>query len=158
MGGAAPEELRVAGIIGDVHTEADTLERVLDRLARFDLDHILCTGDLPDGPGESHAVERCVELLQQRDVLTICGNHDRWLEEGQMRDLPDATFAEDLSEQARTYLRELPATFEFDTPIGRLLFCHGLGHDDMAGVKPHEHGREIGLRLAANRIRRGTMR
>jgi predicted phosphodiesterase len=144
MGGAvATDELRIVGIIGDVHTEADTLKRVLDHLAGFDLDHILCTGDLPDGPGEGYAVDRCAELLQQADVLSICGNHDRWLDEGEMRGLPDATYPDEVAEETREYLRGLPPTREFDTPIGRLLFCHGIGHDDMAGVKPHERGSDL---------------
>ena len=38
------------------------------------------------------------------------------------------------------YLASLPATRELSTSDGTLLLCHGLGADDMAGVRPDDFG------------------
>ena len=53
--------------------------------------------------------------------------------------MADATDPDEVGEASWTFLRELPAMVEFDTPQGRLLLCHGIGPDDMAGVHPFDH-------------------
>ncbi len=45
------------GIIGDVHAENKTLEKVIDFLSKKGLDSILCTGDIIDGPGDVNGVK-----------------------------------------------------------------------------------------------------
>jgi putative phosphoesterase len=127
-------------VIGDVHTESGKLRLALDHLARLSLDRILCTGDVPDGPADVTELETCCRLLRERDVITVSGNHDRWLQDGEMRELPDATDPCDLSAAALEFLAALPATVEFDSPAGRVLLCHGMGTDDMHGVQPFDHG------------------
>lgn len=136
-------QVRRVGVIGDVHTEVQALERVLGYFGTLELDRVLCTGDIPDGPGHGDSVARCCALLKQANVITICGNHDRWLQEGTMREEADATDPRELDAATREFLAGLPATVEFDTPTGKLLLCHGLGADDMAGVQPHDRGRTI---------------
>ena len=37
------------GVIGDVHCESETLERVLDALETMNVEAVLCVGDLVDG-------------------------------------------------------------------------------------------------------------
>src|SRR5882724_11084143 len=44
---------------------------------------------------------------------------------------------------ALTYLMDLPVTREFRSPRGHVLLCHGLGTNDMAGVKPDHEGYDI---------------
>jgi predicted phosphodiesterase len=129
-----------AGLIGDVHTERVKLEAVLRFFADQKLQRILCTGDLPDGPNDARAVDACCAALARAGVRTISGNHDRWLQDGEMRDLPGATDREDLAEETLDFLAALPGTLEFETPSGLALLCHGLGPDDMAGVRPYDHG------------------
>jgi predicted phosphodiesterase len=150
------ERLRLtrAGIIGDVHTEVATLRRVLDHFARLSVSHILCTGDVPDGPQDASAVEACCELLQTHSVVTVSGNHDRWLQDGEMRDLRDATDPQELSKLALAFLGNLPATVEFESSLGSVLLCHGMGPDDMAGVQPFDHG----LALASNAALQSVLR
>jgi predicted phosphodiesterase len=141
----ATEVVRVSrvGLIGDVHSERARLEHVLSRLSRMKLDRILCTGDVADGPHDARAVEACCALLVEHGVLTISGNHDRWLQDGEMRDLPGATDHEDIAPHALEYLSALPATRELDTPLGKALLCHGMGDDDMAAVQPFDHGHAL---------------
>lgn len=131
------------GLIGDVHTELARLEHVLERLSRMKLDRILCTGDVADGPNDARALEACCALLAEYGVLTIGGNHDRWLQDGEMRDLAGATDGEDVAPRALEFLSALPATRELDTPLGKALLCHGMGDDDMAAVQPFDHGHAL---------------
>ena len=135
------------GVIGDVHTEDRSLAQVLDFLRPMRLDALLCTGDVVTGKGDAN---RCCHLLQQAEVATVRGNHDRWLLRGTMGDLPDATDEAELDTDAKLFLAALPATRSYDTVAGRLLLCHGLGDDDMAGVRPGDEGYalESNMRLA----------
>jgi putative phosphoesterase len=143
-----------AGIIGDVHTELRSLQRVLDHFARLSVEHVLCTGDVPDGPEDAGTVEACCELLQARGVITVSGNHDRWLQDGEMRALRDATDAHELSTAALSFLGNLPVTVEFETALGSALLCHGIGQDDMAGVQPFDHGLALEGNQALQRLLR----
>ena len=74
-------------------------------------------------------------MLQEYGVVTVRGNHDRWLLEGRT-----GVAREGVGLAARAYLASLPATLAFDTPAGRLLLCHGLGEDDMARLCPYDEG------------------
>jgi predicted phosphodiesterase len=128
------------GVIGDVHAEHLRLEAALDHLAARGVGAVLCVGDLADGPG---SLPRCVELLRERHVITVRGNHDRWLLAGTLRELPEATRLEDLPEATRAYLEGLPVTRDFSSPLGGLLLCHGLGENDMAKVGPEDFGYSV---------------
>jgi putative phosphoesterase len=124
------------GVIGDVHAEHLRLERALAFLQRK-ADHILCTGDIADGVG---SVDRACEMLQAHTVLCVRGNHDRWLVSNDVRTLNDATRLEDVSESTIAFLSSLPPTRIFETPLGRMILCHGLGENDMAKVTPDDYG------------------
>lgn len=132
-----------AGVIGDIHTETDTLSWALSVLSAEGAEHIFATGDIADGPQHGEGVNRACRLLRDGNVQTVLGNHDRWLLDSAMRDFPDATFLDELDAAARDYLRNLPATREVETPHGLLLLCHGLGPDDMATLYPHDRGAEL---------------
>ena len=137
-----PSTIRVArlGIIGDVHTERVRLDAVLRHFAKLPLDRIVCTGDVPDGPLDARAVDACCAALNASRVLMVAGNHDRWLQDGDMRELGGATDPHELSPESAAFLAEQPQLREFDTPAGRVLLCHGLGPHDMASVQPFDHG------------------
>lgn len=129
--------IKTVGVIGDVHCEAEALAAALDHLASLGPDRVLCVGDIVDGTGDPN---RCCGLLREAGALTVCGNHERWLFEGAMRNLPGATRLEALDASSREYLRVLPKTCEIETMSGRALLCHGLGEQDMAGVRPDDRG------------------
>jgi predicted phosphodiesterase len=116
---------------------------VLAHFAALDLDLIACTGDVPDGPHDAREVDACVKLLRDAAVLTISGNHERWLQAGEMRDLLGATHEDELQAETLAWLAALPQQLELETPLGLALLCHGLGDDDMAEVKPHDHAHAL---------------
>lgn len=127
------------GVIGDIHTRADRLEWALHVLKQQEVECILATGDMVDGP-HPEAVTRVCELLQQHHVTCVLGNHDRWLLDKQHRDLTEATFPEDVSRAARAFLQSLPPSVELETIHGRLLLGHGLGSNDMTCLYPYDRG------------------
>lgn len=125
------------GFIGDVHAEHVRLERALDHLAARGVDVVACAGDVTDGSG---SVDRCCELLRQRGVVTVRGNHDRWFVAGSARELPEATPLGSLGVEAERTLATLPPCVELETALGRALLCHGLGTNDMARVLADDFG------------------
>ena len=142
----APRQRREAsriGLIGDVHTEYARLRTAVAHLRSQEVELMVCTGDVPDGASTPADVDRCCALLRDEGVLTVCGNHDRWLQDGEMRDLSGATTLDELSTKTRDYLASLPTTYEIATPLGLVLLCHGLGENDMAQVQAHERGKEL---------------
>lgn len=123
--------LRRLVLIGDVHTEATRLAHVLDHAARTKPDAVLCVGDIVDGPEDA---ARCIELLRDHQVATVCGNHDRWLVAGNpLEPFHGPPWALD-------WLAALPPTRRFDTIAGPLLLGHGIGARDMARLHAADTG------------------
>jgi predicted phosphodiesterase len=60
-------------IISDVHSNIDALEPVLAMIDCFNVDQIVCLGDVV---GYNATPNECVEILRKRDIPTILGNHD----------------------------------------------------------------------------------
>jgi predicted phosphodiesterase len=73
-------------------------------------------------------------------VVTVAGNHDRWLLAGTARDLPEATDPSSVTARTRAFLNRLPRLIELDTLNGTALLCHGLGPNDMAKVGADDFG------------------
>ncbi len=147
--------LHRVGLVGDVHAEDSFLEIALHFLQSHNVDAMLCTGDIADGPDD---VNRCCELLQQFDVQVVRGNHDRWILANEMRHLPDANFLVDLSNATRNYLENLPLTLQFETVAGELLLCHGLGFNDMARLTPDDSGYALEMNKELQQILRSRFR
>lgn len=139
-----PSKLSRFGVVGDPHAEDQALRRCIDLLEAQQVDRILCVGDVADGPGD---VDDCCRLLREHRVITVRGNHDRWLLAGQMRDLPDATDPREISVQSTAFFEALPVTVELETIHGMLLLCHGLGTNDMAQLRPDDEGYAIEANL-----------
>ncbi len=108
-------------VIGDVHAEDELLETVLLHARQRGISSILCVGDIVDGQGN---VDRCCELLRQHAVLTVSGNHDRWLLSETLRDLPHATARAQISTETLAYLEALPTTISIPSQFGNALLCH----------------------------------
>jgi predicted phosphodiesterase len=123
------------GVIGDVHCESETLERVLDALGTMNVEAVLCVGDLVDGPGDADAT---LKMLEERDVQCVAGNHERWFLDSEQRTLEDATLK--VSNASRAFLPSLPPVRRYATPNGNAMLCHGVGDDDEAWLLPDTRG------------------
>ena len=128
------------GLIGDAHAEHKALYHALNALMDLDLDLILCTGDIVDGTGD---VDECCRLLVEYNVECVRGNHDRWLIDNELRDLPDATMPDSLLYSSLSYIKNLPKTIEIESASGKILLSHGIGEDDMCFVHPDDYGYSI---------------
>jgi predicted phosphodiesterase len=132
-----PDRESHIAVLGDVHAEHELLELALVTLHGWGVRRILCVGDIVDGPG---SVDRCCELLREYGAVSVRGNHERWLFEGTLRDLPHATRRAALSSESLAYLESLPATCNVGSLLPGALLCHGLGPNDMASVTPDDFG------------------
>ena len=140
------------GLVGDVHAEDEALKLVIEDLERRQVDAILCVGDLADGAGD---INRTCALLEDHGVITVAGNHDRWLLSDELRDQPCATPARGLKPRSRAFLDRLPTTLRLETARGSLLLCHGVGDDDMSAVKPDHLRHDLERNDALKRVLAG---
>ena len=134
--GRSVKKVSRVGVIGDVHCDDVMLERALLHLKSLSPELLLCVGDIADGAGD---FTKCVDLLQSHSVITVKGNHDRWLvttRKDMDRDIPDLTWPEDVSRETLKLIEDLPLTRAFDTPHGKVLLCHGIADYDMGGMEP----------------------
>lgn len=146
---------RCIGLIGDVHTEAEILERAIRELRALGADVVLCVGDIANGRGD---LARCCDLLEQHDVITVRGNHDRWLLNDLAQDPDDpavrrrlpaalvthlANLKRNIPARTVRFLTSLPATRTFGTRRGEIMLCHGLGPNDVAGVTPDQPAESV---------------
>jgi predicted phosphodiesterase len=129
-------------LIGDLHAEDEALEFAISELRGLGAETLLQVGDIADGPGD---LARSVALLREHQVLAVRGNHDRWQLGNQLRQVPYATQLPDLAPGVVSYLSELPVTREFHSARGNVLLCHGLGNNDMTGVKPDHEGYALAM-------------
>ena len=65
--------MRVA-IISDVHSNLEALKAVLDEIEQDNISIIVNLGDLV---GYNANPKECVDLVQERKIISILGNHDR---------------------------------------------------------------------------------
>lgn len=91
------------GFVTDIHGDLEGCQRALEALAGADATY--CLGDTAGG----REVDRCVELLRSRGILSVKGNHDLWEFE-----------LEALKEDSKTWLRCLP----FELPVEDWLAVH----------------------------------
>ena len=64
------------GIISDIHGNLVALQAVLDKLDRYDIDRLICLGDVVGYGPDS---DTCIDLVRDRDAITVAGNHEEAL-------------------------------------------------------------------------------
>lgn len=101
-------------LISDIHGDIDALKTVLADIARSGCERTLCLGDLVDG---GDASEDVVRLVQERNIVTVRGNHDEF---------PSSP----LSRQSREFLSTRPE----EIIEGAVLYTH---------ISPHRKKRKV---------------
>jgi predicted phosphodiesterase len=114
-------------VISDVHGNLNALQEVLADADRFGVDQIFNLGDTLGGPLES---ARTADLLMQRRIPMIAGNHER-----QLLTLPpeklnrsDACTASEINPAHRTWLASAPPTQWLSDDV---FACHGTPGSDL---------------------------
>lgn len=102
--------------ISDIHANLPALQAVLADIEKEAIPEIICLGDVV-GYGAQPA--ECLELLRERGIVTLKGNHDAVVADGPMEDRGRGYMRlmwnwteEALSFDQRCWLAELPLTLE----------------------------------------------
>jgi predicted phosphodiesterase len=64
--------MRIA-VIADIHSNLEALQAVLDRIQAVNADEIVCLGDIV---GYNASPNECVDIVRDKKVLSVIGNHD----------------------------------------------------------------------------------
>lgn len=114
-------------VIADIHGNVDALAAVLADIDRQEIRHIVNLGDFFSGP--LAAGETADLLLSRPQILSVRGNHDRYLLEQDPSAMgpSDAVAHGELSRQHLDWLAGLPATATLGPDIA---LCHATPGDD----------------------------
>lgn len=112
--------------IADIHGNADALAAVLDDIRLQDIASIVNLGDHFSGP---LAARETADILLGCDMVSIRGNHDRWLVETPFEAMgpSDRSAYSQLAEEQIQWLHNLPATVALKDEI---FLCHGTPSSD----------------------------
>lgn len=61
------------GVLGDIHANLSALNAVFEELDRLGIDELISVGDVV---GYGAAPNECIDMLRERDVRVVKGNHD----------------------------------------------------------------------------------
>ncbi|MFA6815001.1 MAG: metallophosphoesterase family protein [Lentisphaeria bacterium] len=64
------------GFISDIHGNIDALQAILKRLDEEDCDMVVCLGDVV---GYGGCPAECINLLREKEIPTVKGNHDDYV-------------------------------------------------------------------------------
>lgn len=120
-------------ILSDVHADLNALRDALACIERMGIDLVVCAGDLVD---YGFFPEETIQLLREKGVLCIRGNHDRWATERASE--PPKPSAKPLSKEALAFLNALPLGWNRRIEEVRVAVRHGTPRSDMHGIFP-EH-------------------
>ena len=130
-------------LISDIHSNLEALKSVLPRIDQEGVDVILNLGDII---GYNASPNECLELLQEKPVLSLAGNHDLALLE-----VSRAEHFNIIAYQALLYSREQvrPEYLDFfrSLPLTRegkgFLACHGTPTSTDAYIAFHFQGKRV---------------
>lgn len=106
------------GLLADIHGDYAALQIALDRLDHFHhVDHILCAGDLV---GRGPEQEKVVEVIRQRGIVTVKGNHDEW--------------SYGFAPENGAFLRDLPINWQGNFDGSSIFMCHGKPGNNIWGL------------------------
>ncbi len=114
-------------IISDIHGNLPALQAVLAEIDAAGADCIINVGDTLGGPLES---AKTADLLMQRQIPMIAGNHERQLLTFPLEKLnrSDACTASEISSAHRAWLASAPPTVWL---LEDVFVCHGTPHSDL---------------------------
>ncbi|AHG05037.1 DNA repair protein [Halobacterium sp. DL1] len=125
------------GVVSDIHSNLVALEAVLADMP--DVDRLVCAGDVV---GYNAWPAECVDVLRERNVPTVMGNHDRMVATG--RNFRGNGMAQagveyadaELNDVQRTWVENLPRERTFAD--GRLKVVHDHPEDQDRYTYPDE--------------------
>lgn len=115
------------GIISDVHSNLEALEKVIEDIDSKDLDKIMCAGDLV---GYGASPNKVVSKFRELNINSVKGNHDKAVKGRAFNFNSTARRAlkwtrEELSEENKKFLENLSEKIEKEINGNKLLMAHG---------------------------------
>ncbi len=139
-------EHQSVAFISDIHGNLTALNAVLKEIAVQGVERIVCLGDIVDlGPQP----QGCVERLRGLEIPCIRGNHDP-LDEASgplLLEVQQWTMAQ-LSQDARSWLGDLPASIPVEVGGLRVLGVHGSTQSASEGLHAEMTGSELDVVLS----------
>lgn len=89
---------RRVGVFSDIHGNLHALHAVLKAMDALNLDQLICLGDVV---GYGAMPNECIDLLRERGIPTLAGNHDH-----AAVGLTDITFFNDIAKKAVFWTRD----------------------------------------------------
>ena len=116
-------------VISDIHANLEAFQAVLDRIAGLRIDRILCLGDIVGYNPDPNA---CIELVREKQITSILGNHDA-VACGLANPAAFNPLAYEailwterqLAPESKRFLCSLPRELQ----MNELFLCHGTIHD-----------------------------
>ena len=106
------------GILSDIHGDYTALQLAVDRLdTQHHVEQILCAGDLV---GRGPQPDKVVQLIRERGIQTVRGNHDEW--------------SYGLSADNKAFLKDLPLEWRSEINGQSVFMCHGKPGNNLWGL------------------------
>lgn len=120
--------MKKLAIISDIHGNIEALEAVADDIKLRKVDAVINLGDHASGPLWP---KETIHMLMREKWINISGNHDRIMANNNPETFGPSDMAAffKLNEDEINWLKNLPATYEFENEI---LAFHGSPKDDSA--------------------------
>ncbi len=121
-----PDSPARIAVVADIHGNADALSAVLADIGRHGADMVVNLGDHLSGP---LAAAETADMVMAHEMVSIRGNHDRWLVEQDAAEMgpSDRAAFDQLGSRHLDWLRALPPTAR----IGDVFACHATPGDDL---------------------------
>jgi len=133
-------------VVSDLHSNADALRAVMQRMRRKKYDRIICLGDFVGYGAQPNQVLDVMRTMRARK-LYIRGNHDRvaaGIDEGvgfnNVAKYAALWTRDHLSAPNRNFLKNLPLGPMVDNGV---VLCHGSPHDEDEYVFNESHAAQV---------------
>ena len=121
------------GIVSDIHAYLDNFKDALTIFEEHNVDKIICAGDIVDGGQDGDAV---VQLIRERGIDTVLGNHDRdvfadqaWVRRN-MRVSGETMNPLLLMLETVAYVSQLPVNLTFNWEGLHICLAHGIPNNN----------------------------
>ena len=142
------------GVYGDIHGNLEALEVALAEFEKEQIDYFVCLGDIV-GYGANPC--ECIELVREREGITVAGNHDFAIAGKLNIDFFNSYAKEavlwtrkELSREHIQYLRDLPLVKEYEDVLTAV---HGtLNFPEMFDYIQTSYDAHLSLELLENPV------
>jgi putative phosphoesterase len=125
------------GLISDIHSDLDGLQKALGLLDSHGVEQIICAGDMVE---KGQSGDGVITLIRERGIPCVKGNHEYIAvhKQGEMhkRGSAEGLRHQPLSDETIAFIESVPDKRLFDWAGKRLLMAHGTPWSDFVFLYP----------------------